>query len=79
MLYDSFVLDPASRALGVPIATAERRRDLYVEPTAHAIFPRLLEPNTDVRADYRLEDNFSNDGHRDFQNHVTGIRVIGRF
>ena len=64
---------------GVQIATDEKRRDLFVEPTAHLIFPNLIAPNIDFRADYRFEDNFSNDDSRDFQNHVAGVRVIGRF
>jgi hypothetical protein len=77
--FDTSVLDPDWLALGSPIGTDEKRRDLYVEPTAHLIFPNLIGPNIDLRADYRFEDNFSNDDYRDFINHVAGVRVIGRF
>jgi hypothetical protein len=77
--FDSFVLDPAALIKGVQVATGEGRRDLYLEPTAHIIFPDLLAPHVDVRADYRLEDNLSNDTYRDFLNHVVGVRVVGRF
>lgn len=77
--YDSFVLDPSALALGVPVATNQKRKDLYVEPTAHVIFPQLLGPKLDFRLDYRFEDNHSNDSYRDFQNHVVGVRVIGRY
>jgi len=73
------VLDPVALAAGVPVATSEKRRDLYVEPTAHVVFPRLFGPKLDLRLDYRLEDNFSNDDSREFRNHVAGFRVVGNF
>lgn len=77
--FDTYTLDSLWLQGGVQIATDEKRRDLFVEPTAHLIFPNLIAPNIDFRADYRFEDNFSNDDSRDFQNHVAGVRVIGRF
>jgi hypothetical protein len=77
--FDTNTLDPFWLQGGVQIATDEKRRDLFIEPTAHLIFPNLIAPNVDLRADYRFEDNFSNDDSRDFQNHVAGVRVIGRF
>lgn len=77
--FDTAVLDPFWLGGGVQLATGERRQDLYVEPTAHMIFPNLLAPNIDVRADYRFESNDSNDESRDFHNHVAGVRVLGRF
>ena len=55
------------------------RRDFYVEPTAHLILPNLIAPNVDLRFDYRFEGNYSNDVTRDYENHVAGTRVVGRF
>ena len=55
------------------------RRDVYVEPTAHLILPNLIAPNVDVRFDYRFEGNYSNDATRDYENHVAGGRIVGRF
>ena len=77
--YDTFVFDPALLALGAHVSTGEKRSDIYVEPTAHLIFPNLVAPNVDFRADYRLEHNDSNDASRDFNDHVAGIRVVGRY
>jgi hypothetical protein len=77
--FDTFVADPDWLALGAHINTDEKRRDLYIEPTAHLIFPNLLAPDVDLRADYRFEFNRSNDDSRDFQDHVAGVRVVGRF
>lgn len=77
--YDSFVLDSLALSQGVMVDTGEKRRDLLIEPTAHIIFLDLLAPKVDVRADYRLEDNQSNDDFRDYLNHVFGVRVVGRF
>lgn len=77
--FDSGVLDPASLALGLAVPTTEKRRDIYIEPTAHLVFPNFFGPNLDLRADYRLEDNFSNDNYREFMNHVVGLRFVGRF
>lgn len=77
--FDSFVLDPVALAAGVQVATDKWRSDIYVEPTAHIILPDLIAQGVDVRADYRLEDNQSNDPYRDFINHVAGVRVVGRF
>ena len=57
----------------------EDRRDLYIEPTAHVIVPNLIAPNVDLRFDYRFEGNYSNDMIRDYENHVAGARVVGRF
>lgn len=61
-----------------PDATGDRR-DLYVEPTAHVILPDLIAPNIDLRLDYRFEGNYSNDATRDYENHVAGVRFVGRF
>lgn len=55
------------------------RSDFYVEPTAHVILPNFIAPNIDLRFDYRFERNFSNDVLRDYENHVAGTRVVGRF
>ena len=55
------------------------RRDFYVEPTVHVILPNLIAPNVDLRFDYRFEGNYSNDVTRDYENHVAGTRVVGRF
>ncbi len=73
------MFDPALLALGAHVSTGEKRSDIYVEPTAHLIFPNLVAPNVDFRADYRLEHNDSNDASRDFNDHVAGIRVVGRY
>jgi len=68
-----------------------KRRDTYIEPTAHLILPNLLGPNLDLRFDYRFEHNDSNatttmlkgsdiaEFPADFENHVAGVRVVGRF
>jgi hypothetical protein len=78
--YDTPVLAPIDlQVFGDQVATDEDRHDVYIEPTAHLIFPNLLAPNVDVRADYRFEKNHSNDESRDYENHVAGVRVIGRF
>lgn len=77
--FGTSTLNPLWLQGGLQVATDEKRRDLFIEPTAHFIFPNLIAPNVDFRADYRFEENFSNDDSRDFQNHVAGIRVIGRF
>jgi hypothetical protein len=45
---------------GQPLGTPQKRRDSYVEPTAHLIFPNLLAPNVDVRVDYRYERRLTN-------------------
>jgi hypothetical protein len=72
---------------------AGNRRDAYFEPTAHLIVPNLLAPSVDLRFDYRYEHNSSNasmttfdpsDGTivnkpHDFENHVAGVHVVGRF
>lgn len=77
--FDSFVLDQSALLAGVQVATGTSRRDFYIEPTAHIIFPDLIAPGVDLRADYRFEDNQSNDPFRDYINHVAGLRIVGRF
>ncbi len=77
--FDTDVFDPALLALGAHVSTGEKRGDVYIEPTAHLIFPSLVAPNVDFRADYRLEHNDSNDASRDFNDHVAGVRVVGRY
>jgi hypothetical protein len=77
--FDTYVFDPTWLASGAHVNTDEKRSDVYVEPTAHLIFPNLVAPNVDFRADYRFEHNDSNDASRDFHDHVAGIRVVGRF
>lgn len=57
----------------------DKRRDDYIEPTAHLIFPSLLAPQVDLRFDYRYEHNFSNEPLERFENHVVGGRIVGRF
>ncbi len=76
---NGYVLDPAGLTAGVHMLTSQKRHDLYLEPTAHVVFPRLLGPKYDFRIDYRLEDNHSNDTSREFQNHIIGARVTGRY
>ncbi len=72
---------------------ADKRRDTYIEPTAHLIFPNMFGPNVDLRFDYRFEYNISNasttmiDNNTgdtikrpaDFQDHVAGAHVVGRY
>ncbi len=77
--FDAPVLDPASLALGVPVGTDNDRHDVYFEPTAHLILPNLVAPNVDLRFDYRFEKNTSNDNSREYENHVAGMRIVGRF
>ena len=77
--FDTDVFDPSLLALGAHVSTGEKRSDVYIEPTAHLIFPNLVAPNVDFRADYRLEHNDSNDASRDFDDHVAGVRVVGRY
>lgn len=77
--FESFVLDQAALAAGVQVDTSKSRRDVYFEPTAHIIFPDLIAAGVDLRADYRMEDNQSNDAYRDYINHVAGLRIVGRF
>ncbi len=73
-------------------APSGRRRDLYVEPTAHLIFANLFGPNVDLRFDYRFEYNASNalimtvsddeditTNYADYTNHVAGVHVVGRY
>ena len=52
--FDTFVFDPNWLAVGAHVNTGEKRDDVYVEPTAHLIFPNLVAPNVDFRADYRF-------------------------
>lgn len=72
---------------------AGKRRDSYLEPTAHLIFPNYFASGIDLRFDYRYEQNDSNASTTtvrasddsvvnlplDFRNHVAGVHVIGRF
>lgn len=71
--YDSGVIDAAGNV------TDEKRRDFYLEPTAHLIFPRLVADNVDVRIDYRFEDNHSNEKDSEFKNHVVILGLVGNF
>jgi hypothetical protein len=59
--------------------TDNKRADTYIEPTAHLIFPNLIAPMVDLRFDYRYERNFSNDPSVEYENHVAGTRIVGRF
>jgi hypothetical protein len=77
--YDSFTLDPNQLAQGIPVFTNTKRRDLYLEPTAHVILPRLIAPKLDLRFDYRFENNHSNDDSREFNNQVVGFTIVGSF
>ena len=61
-----------------PAATGNRN-DFYIESTAHVIFPNLIAQSVDLRFDYRFEGNYSNDPTKDYENHVAGARVVGRF
>ena len=72
---------------------AGNRRDFYFEPTAHLILPNLLAAGIDLRFDYRYEHNSSNasmttirtsdfeivNKPHDFENHVAGVHLVGRF
>jgi hypothetical protein len=71
-------------------ANAGKRRDTYFEPTAHLIFPNAIASGIDLRFDYRYEHNSSNASMivvndeiiqtpHDFENHVAGVHVVGRF
>jgi hypothetical protein len=69
------------------------RRDFYFEPTAHLILPNLFAAGIDLRFDYRYEHNSSNasmttirtsdfeiiNKPHDFENHVAGVHLVGRF
>ena len=58
---------------------AERRRDTYLAPGAELIFPQLFHPKHDFIIQYRFENNVSNDGTENFNNHVAGFRSVWRF
>ena len=77
--FASSVLDPSALAVGVTVGTGENRHDIYIEPTAHIVLPNLIAPNVDLRFDYRFEANSSNDDSREYENHVAGARIVGRF
>lgn len=61
------------------LGATDQRVDTYIEPTAHLIFPNLIAPMVDLRFDYRFERNFSNDHNAEYENHVAGTRIVGRF
>src|SRR5262249_8850393 len=87
--FESHVLVPVEKKFTNPKApgaaisglglSSTQRRDLYVAPTAHLVFPHLLGPALDLRIDYRFEDNHSNERFREFQNHLVSLRMLGRF
>jgi hypothetical protein len=98
--YDELAGGPVPEPGSEELPELDKRRDTYVEPTAHLILPNLLGHNVDLRVDYRYEHNQSN-GHSptsttfpgesdppvvatversaDFENHVAGVHLVGRF
>ena len=76
-IYERWYDEKVSNVLDLT-ATGDRR-DFYIEPTAHLIFPNLIAPSVDLRFDYRFEGNYSNDNTKDYENHVAGARIVGRF
>ncbi len=54
------------------------RSDITVTPGASVLFKELLGVQTDVRADYRLEWQRSNDPTKEFANHVLTLALILR-
>ncbi|MHA1538471.1 MAG: tetratricopeptide repeat protein [Alphaproteobacteria bacterium] len=62
-----------------PFGESARRRDTYLAPGAQLIFPKLLHPKHDLIIKYRFENNVSNDGIQNFQNHTAGFRSVWRF
>lgn len=79
-IFAGLTLDSSLRLYVVKaFGQAERRRDTYLAPGAQLIFPKLLHPKHDLIIQYRFENNVSNDGTRNFQNHVAGFRSVWRF
>ena len=65
--------------LNVIDAPGTKRRDDYLEPSAHLVFPDVLASAFDLRFDYRYEHNLSNDRVQGYENHVAGVRVVRRY
>lgn len=79
-VYAGLTLDTNVRLYSVKVfAQAERRRDTYLAPGAQLVFPQLLHPKHDLVLQYRFENNVSNDGTQNFQNHTAGFRSVWRF
>ena len=57
----------------------EERYDYFIAPGAEILFRNVACEGCDIKADYRFEQNFSNDDSEDFSNHVIGLSGIKRF
>ncbi len=57
----------------------EEREDYLIAPGAEILFRNVACQGCDIKADYRFEQNFSNDDSEDFSNHVVGVSGIKRF
>ena len=55
------------------------RYDYFISPGAEILFRNVVCEGCDVKADYRFEQNFSNDDSEDYSNHVVGLSGIKRF
>ena len=82
--------ESAATMPGIGLSRGDRR-DTFIEPAAHIILPNFFGPSLDLRFDYRFEHNDSNATMTtstrnnvvtipfDFENHVAGVHVVGRF
>lgn len=57
----------------------EQRDDYFISPGAEILFRNVACQGCDIKADYRFEQNFSDDDSEDFSNHVIGVSAIKRF
>ena len=57
----------------------DERHDYLIAPGAEILFRNVACEGCDIKADYRFEQNFSNDDSEDFSNHVVGVSGIKRF
>jgi len=48
-------------------------------PHAALIFHNVMGYQTDLRLDYRFENNDSNSALRDFENHIASMMLVSRF
>ena len=59
--------------------TTSKRRDFTLAPHAALIFHNVMGYQTDLRLDYRFENNDSNSALRDFENHIASMMLVSRF
>lgn len=59
-------------------SSGKRRRDLYIRPGAQLIVPNAFRKGHTLVFRYQFENNVSNDGLRNFRNHVFGVRSVWR-